>query len=320
MISIYRFFILYFLSFFFISFAKSIELKENTFIGIKDQLKEINKNEILELKNLVDKVHKSIKYGIGKNDLVFRDEILEYGEGHCGHLVRILLTELLKKGYSNFDIVYISTYNKRIHTVMQIKLKKSPQIVTLDPTTNLVYPYSVEEILKNPFLSKNVIGTSKYPVYSDLNFWSTVRQVLFIPYYDAFPIKPEKVYTKHINSFFPPPHNIDALFDGNFSTYTATKTGSNTHISISAKLKKESRISSIVIYPYDEKNYPEKIKIMCKRISSSKIIFDSRIFLKRGIIVINLPEGPYCDNLEFNFSKFKGQNRLLIRDIYIYGK
>lgn len=71
-----------------------------------------------------------------------------------------------------------------------------------------------------------------------------------------------------------------------------------------------------IVYPYDMQNYPAHLKIVC----DGKTLTDTPAELKRGMIIYNFPNEDSCSNVQLGFSDFQGQKRLLIKDIYFYGK
>jgi len=276
------------------------------------------KDEMLKLKEIVNSVHNSFKYGVGTMKAEFNDEIVKYGEGHCGHYSWMLLREFIKKGYEG-EIVSIITYNHRNHAMVEIERKSDKKKILVDATTNLVYSYGVEDILKKPSLSQDRIGQSTSPSYSDIDFWNSVKILRYYPYIGYLTVNNIKsITTKEAKVFYPKPNGIESAFDNKYNTYTATKMNQADNIVFSVDFKKENRLSSIVIEPYSNGIYPSKIKLYC----NNKIIVNKTIKPKRGMLIINLvePEQQYCKKLKFNFSDFQGQNRLLIRDIYFYGK
>lgn len=267
------------------------------------------------MKSLVVKVHNSISIGNGNNRCVFNDEIIRYGEGHCGHFAKILVRELLKYGYDS-EIVSIITYNKRNHAMVQVKLKNGKKIL-LDALSNIVYKYSIEEILLNTKLSQDkYFQNGNIKNYSNLSFFNTIKTLQFIPYIGTYILKNINNINVDDKLFFKKPNDIMSSFDYSYNTYSATKINASEKINLNIKFKDKDRISSIVIYPYSINDYPAKIKLNCDDIT----VFDQDIKLKRGMIVINFYANNKCNDLNFEFSDFKGQNRLLLRDIYIYGK
>jgi len=220
------------------------------FSACTDKTKNYNYNKDKELKQLyklVNKVHKSIRYGTGRKDAFFTDEILKYGEGHCGHISRVLFRELIKKGYQP-EIISINTYNKRSHSMIQIKTKYGSKIL-LDATTNIIYTKSVNEIVDKPSLvEKNTIGKS-------------VRNIQFLPYLDAYIIKDITNKDKIVN-----------LVD--FRYLTLFKIGKK----IKIKFSRLHRLSSIVIYPLNSNIQKRAIEVFC---------YDKKI-LKIGYIKVIL--------------------------------
>ena len=271
------------------------------FSACTDKTKNYNYNKDKELKQLykiVNKVHKSIRYGTGRKDALFTDEILKYGEGHCGHISRVLFRELTKKGYQP-EIISINTYNKRSHSMIQIKTKYGSKIL-LDATTNIIYTKSVNEIVDKPSLvEKNTIGKSKFIQFSNTDFWKSVRNIQFLPYLDAYIIKDITNKDKIVN-----------LID--FRYLTLFKIGEK----IKIKFSKLHRLSSIVIYPLNSNIQKRAIEVFCydkKNIKNS--IYKSDLIDQRSLFTINLSGNDYCKELELDFSK-----SIRVRDIYIYGK
>ncbi len=279
----------------------------------------LDHKELISLKKLLNEVHYSIKYGNPGKQLFFKNEILKNKTGHCGNLSRLLIFDLLKIGYNNFDIISISTYNKRNHTLVQLNLKNSAKAILLDPTTNIIYMHSLGQLLDKPSLCNDITGKSSFPKYSDINFWSTIENIIFIPYLDGLVIKPDMAYLKKNNIYLKSKYILNNLFDGIYRTYINIKIKQNKSVNIIAEFNKKKRISSIVIYPYDTRHYPSHLSIYCKNRSTEKKLFDGNIHITRGMIIVNLYKGPYCNNMEFSFSNCTS-NTLLLRNIFIYGE
>jgi len=273
-------------------------------------------DELAKMKKFVVKVHNLISPGLGNNSCVFNDEIIKYVQGHCGHFSKILVRELLKQGYES-EIVSIETYNKRNHAMVQVQLKNGKYIL-LDALSNVVYKYSIEEILLNTKLSQDkYFQKRKIQSYSNLSFFNSIHKLQFIPYVGTFILKNiSNVYVDD-KLFFKIPNDVNSLFDYKYNSYAATRTNVSEKINVQVKFSKQNRLSSVVIFPYSNEDYPKKVELK----------YDGEIFykndfikLKRSLIVINLEGNDYCQQLDFNFSDFQGQDRLLLRDIYIYGK
>ncbi len=302
--------------------SKANNIKQQTQINLqKNNIKYIRRNKELEvLYNYVKEIHNSISYGVGSNKCFFNDEIIKYGKGNCSHYSLMLARKLIVHGYK-MEIIAIKTYNKRIHSVVQTCLKTTGEKILLDATTGIVYLNSLGKILENPSLCSKVIGKSSLSVYSDFSFWSTVRTIQYIPYLGQLPLENiKRVEGQPKSAFYPKPNGINASLDLNYYTYTATKVNFSSPISILLQFSKMDRISSIVIEPYDINDYPSKIGILCQNDGRKTKIFDRKVKLVRGLIVINFPYGVRCKGIQIIFSDFVGQKRLLIRDIEIYGK
>jgi len=274
-------------------------------------------NEDIFLSKLVNKIHKEIKYGVGKKDLFFSDEILKYGFGNCGYYSILVFNELLKNGYKDIDSVFLETYDGRKHNVIQVRKKSTHKLVTLDATTNVYYLNGIGLLVDEPKKYKQKIGESTIKAYSDYSFWNSIKKVWYFPYKDAFVLQNiKKIYTNN-NLFYKIPNNVFAMFDYNYSTYAATKINLTGKIKFKVQFKKSNNITSIVIYPYSFTSYPKEVKLLC---NDNVVYNNSDIQLRRNLIVINFIKKLKCNSITFILGKFKGQNRLLIRDIYIYGK
>lgn len=274
----------------------------------------IDQQEYQHLQTIVSKVHQSIDYGVGNTELLFADEIIGLGEGHCGHFSWLLSRELWKQGYKN-EIVLIITYNKRDHTMVQVTTNDNHTIL-VDATTNLVYKHSVQEILSDPKLSQDVVQKGVHKSYSDVDFWSSVETLRFTPYIGISPLNNIKKIVDKQHDFHVSPNDQNALFDFNYGTYGATQGKGEKEVALDVKFTKKNRMSSVVVYPYDMQNYPAHLKIVC----DGKTLTDAPAELKRSMIIYNFPNEDSCSNVQLGFSNFQGQKRLLIKDIYFYGK
>lgn len=255
-------------------------------------------NEIKILNNLVNKVHKSIKYGNGDQDALFTDEVLKVGEGHCGHYSRMLFTELLKLHYSP-EIISIKTFDGRHHAMIQVKTKNN-NVVLLDATTNIIYKNDAGEIIHNPYIiNKSIIGKSVFPAFSNISFWSNIQSLKFLPYLDANVIKDYKINNKDLNTAFD--FLSSTIYDNNEKYFEV-------------EFKHPHRLSSIVIYSKTPKD-PIELEITCYNNTLDKSIFKKSLINQRSLFPINFYEKVVCKKLSFQFSDI-----LKIQDIYIYGK
>ncbi len=268
------------------------------------------------LYHIVTNIHKQIKYGVGKKNMFFPKEIIRNKVGNCGDYSILVFCKLLENNYKNIDNVCIETYDRRIHSLIQVRKKSNGKLAILDATLNIYYPNGVGTLVDNPKKSKYHLGTSSFTSYSNVSFWNSVKTITYLPYRDAFILRNIKRIVTRKSVFYNKPNNITALFDYDYKTYAATKSNLVNKINIKVEFKKKNRISSIVIYPYNVKNYPKKIKVKC----DGTTIYNKSIFLVRNLIVINFYHHDMCSSLDFVFSDFQGQNRLLLRDMYIYGK
>jgi len=278
------------------------------------------KVDLRQVEKTVKSVSSSIRYGVGAKEAMFNDEIIKTGVGNCGHYAIMLFRKLMSLGY-DVEIVSLETYNHRAHTLVQITSGETGKKIVADATTGLLYSHGVTEIVSNPELSREHIGKSRYPRYSDIDFWESIKSLRYFPYPAISMLDNiESLSLKNQRIFYETPHDIGALNDHNYDTYAATKEQAADQVTFVVTFKKRSRLSSIVIEPYSNELYPKHVAVAC--LDTDQMIFDDDIRLKRSLVVINIvdPAKQQCRRLRFSLSHFQGQNRLLIRDIYFLGK
>jgi len=262
-------------------------------------------------KSMVTETNKMIIYGKGKKGLCFDDEIVNHKNGHCGDYAKLLLRKLIKKGF-DAEIVSIRTQNGLAHAMVEVNVENKK--ILLDATTNIVYRNSVLELMINPLLAKRSIGKSMFPMYSNVYFWEGVKTISFIP---VIKCKTIKIFSIKSKTKFYKDHKLSIVINGTTNTYAAGYKDIPTKISID--FEKTSYLSSLLIVPYNYKNYPSSLQISCPL--NNKIIYkNENITLKRGVIPINFDDKIKCKHLDITFFSFKGQNRFLLRNIYLYGK
>lgn len=108
----------------------------------------IRKIEYIYFNNVINKIHNILKYGEGYPDDLFIDELEKRREGHCGHFSLFFFRELIMHDYS-VEIINITTFDNRIHTVVQVKLKSSDRYIVVDPTSKIIYKNSIGELIAN---------------------------------------------------------------------------------------------------------------------------------------------------------------------------
>jgi len=276
--------------------------------------------ETAEIAATVARVGTSIRYGTGTPEAEFNDEIVRRGEGHCGHYAAMLLREFLKLGYRG-EIVSVTTYNHRMHSLVQIRRKSDGKKILADATTGLVYAHSVEEIVGTPSLCREKTGRSRVPGYSGIDFWESVKSVTYLPFVGWRTIgRFRSVGTAEKGVFYPAPNGIAAVFDGDYDTYAATKARAAERVTVTAEFPTRSRLSSIVIVPYDNGTYPSRLSVVCEE--NNATVFRGGIRPDRGLLVVNIvdPRKQHCTRVRLTFSGFRGQKRLLVREIRFYGK
>lgn len=273
------------------------------------------KIEYIYFNNVINKIHNILKNGEGYPDDLFIDELEKRREGHCGHFSLFFFRELIMHDYS-VEIINITTFDNRIHNVVQVKLKSSDRYIVVDPTSKIIYKNSIGELIANPSLSNNKIGNSEYEVYTSESFWKNIKFIKFDTFIEMQPINKFRNIILNKEMFYESEIATSKIIDEDLNTYISQIEEKSKNAEIKFDFYKMTRLSSILIYPYDILHYPKKIKLIC----DDKLIYDNEIELKRGLIVVNFFGNDYCQQLDFIFSDFQGQDRLLLRDIYIYGK
>lgn len=266
---------------------------------VNSTLVDTNENyndEIGFLRNMVANVHGMINYGVGDSDAIFSDEIIQIGEGHCGHYSILLFLELVKEDY-NPKIIGISTTNNRNHSMIFVKLKSTSEYITLDATNNIIYLSDPYYLMDNAVeLNDLIIGTPIYVKYADFDFWNNVDTYDIYPYLGGYVIYDIEYEQSLVNIF---DFNNDTV---QFLDY------------VDIDLNGLHRLKSIVFYPANQE-YIGNLKVICSQNNNNAIIYNDKVNFLENLISINFQDENYCQELKIEFG-----HSIELKDIYIYGK
>ena len=170
-----------------------------------------------------NRIQKSIIYGTGLPGGESAQELLAYGEGHCGDYSYLMLRELKKQGYTARIVGVRSAYKNAAHSRVEVKI--NGKWYTFDPTYGIYYPNSIQEILDNPDLIYDMVGTpSVHSAYNRIEFF---RVPQYMSYNWDIDDRDKNIVigsTITSNTDFTSGNELDKLADNNDITYAAALT------------------------------------------------------------------------------------------------
>ncbi|MDC0761647.1 hypothetical protein POF51_13155 [Brevibacillus sp. AG] len=281
-------------------------------------------SNLLKLVELNLQIHNSFDYGVGLPGYPTMAQTIEYGNGHCGLYVTYLAEEFKKKGYkavvwdlhSGLSSSEQFLYHSVIETVIDNK------IYTFDPTLGIYYENSVSELITNASISKNAVGTiknEKLKIYANPYFWANVKktQIQTTLNYAKDNIITKVPYTvRGKDNFYSSPNDLEASLNLIGAEYTASKEGI-LPVEFTITFSKEVNVNRLYFEWFDLDNYPTEFSIYDNK--NSKLISTYKDYVNEvGYENTWLNSSVKTNSLTFKFSKFKGQQRLLLRNLHLY--
>ncbi|HHY71901.1 MAG TPA: hypothetical protein GX497_01455 [Bacillus bacterium] len=184
-----------------------------------DNLKQRQLEFVIKLN---DKVHHMLIYGPGLDGDESAQELLDYGEGHCGDFNYLLIRDLLMNGFEARSVGIDSGYNNASHSRVEVKIGGS--WYTFDPTYNTYFPHSTEDMISNPELISDMVGVpNEHSFYNDIEFFKSPQKIYYeynMDYRDRNLVKESKISST--TSFYDG-YGVDQLADGIYDTYTGAQ-------------------------------------------------------------------------------------------------
>ena len=125
-------------------------------------------------------ISNTIAYGVGpvfENRNPTEEEILTYGEGHCGMYAYLFAKQLSMQGIESHT-VDIRRFDGAAHSVVEVDI--DGKVYTFDPTLGVYYQAGVKDLVDNPNFELLKMGNPvRLPEYASATFWSGVRQLVY---------------------------------------------------------------------------------------------------------------------------------------------
>lgn len=284
------------------------------------------KDEKSELKSLIKlnlEIHNSFEYGKGLPGYPTLEETIKFGNGHCGLYTTYFAEKAIKMGFNPIVVDLtsgIKNEDELFHSVVEIKLGKNYYI--FDPTLGIYYKHNINDLVTSPFLANQKVGTvtnENLEIYSKPIFWSNVFDLNILhnqDYYQQDYIHSNEFEVISKNLFYKSPNDLYASFDGKvFDNYTASIEG-DVPVSFTIKFKNPITVNRIYLSWFDFQNFPTEFKVYDN--NGNELV--SRANYQNNVGYLNewLRNSVMTDSLTFSFTKFKGQQRLLLRKLSIY--
>lgn len=220
-------------------------------------------------------------------------------------------------------LVGVFARNGLNHLLAEVFINK--KWVVADGSNGIMYPYSILELVANNKLLNDIVGipNDDYKVYTSDEFWDSIVK---IEYHDVYEYEKPLIvnYEKSSDNFIQPDNSakivIDYSNDLNYAATIESMDESDTYILMS--LKEHADINRIVIKWYDNKNYAVDYKLEGSIDGSSFFLINrpknyeaETTDLEQTIFQVEAK----IKYLKFSSTKYNGQQRLLIRNIKIYG-
>ncbi|AQS60350.1 stalk domain-containing protein [Desulforamulus ferrireducens] len=185
-------------------------------IIISERVNSVSIEDVISINKFVNGL---LKYGKGLGGQVPAKELISYGEGHCGDFCYLMMRELAKKGIEARIVGVTSTFKNANHSRVEVKI--DGKWYTFDPTFNVYYNYSIQEMIDNPELSKTVVGNfDKSNSYMSPLFFKNASSILY--YYDI-DNRDHKIIGEGTeilsNVNYLTNYELDKAFDGDIKTY-----------------------------------------------------------------------------------------------------
>lgn len=272
------------------------------------------------VKEINDRIHKSISYGIGTGQSSSSKEVLEYGEGHCGDYAYLMVKELRKKGYEARMVGIASSYYDGMHTRVEVKIDDKWYI--FDPTFNIAFPNSTMEIIKKPDLIKLMEGIpSDESKYNKEEFFKGVQLIEYTYDIDNRDNNLSKVAKVKSDLEFEEGYEANKSLDQDSITFTAA----NSYVlpqSMKYTFEQEYKIYRIKIKWYSPEISGKSFKIeymnekgQYKTICNEKNYVDPQ---GDGVYEYILSKPITTKEIRFTLEEAYEQSRILIREFMIF--
>ena len=173
--------------------------------------------------NMNANVHSMLRYGKGIGYAASANEVIAFGEGHCGDYTYLLMREISKLNFESRIVGVRSRYKNAAHSRLEVKIEG--KWFTFDPTLNIYYPHSTQEMIDNPDLSEDIIGEPSFQSpYIDKAFFSSPKLIEYL--YDA-DLRDKNIVTNstiETQTTFYEGYGTDNLMDGIIATFSASNT------------------------------------------------------------------------------------------------
>ncbi|WP_458411721.1 hypothetical protein ACNQFZ_12730 [Schinkia sp. CFF1] len=285
--------------------------------------KDKEQTQLASLIKLNLEVHNSFDYGQGLPGYPTLEETIQYGNGHCGLYATYFAEKASKIGFHPIVVDLtsaINNENKLFHSVVELKIGEKDY--TFDPTLGVYYKHNVTELFMSPLLAEKKVGKSindNVKVYGTPMFWGNITNVKVyhdLDYYQSDYLQTQKFEVSTKSSFFNSPNDLGASFDGKaYDNYTASKEG-ELPVVFTIKFKSPVDVNRIYFAWYDLENYPTDFTVYDE--NGNPLIKKTNYKNNIGHFNEWLPESSKTDSLTFSFTKFEGQQRLLLRKLSVY--
>lgn len=274
------------------------------------------------IKTTNTKIHNSIKYGPGLPGPQNEKELLAYGEGHCGDYSYLLARELKKYGFNTRIVGIRSSYKNAAHSRVEVKINGKWNV--LDPTFNIFFPNSIQELIDNPDLVDFMQGIpSTTSAYNDKDFFRNAKYIEYV--YDIDGIDKNIATLGTITSetdFSILNYELSKMIDQNYITFSAANTYTLPQ-SFTIEFDGIQEFYRIKIAWYSNTIYGQDFSIefldpsdnQFKQLINEVNYIDSD---NDGVYEYILQDSIKTNKVRFNLLKAYGQSRTLIREFMIF--
>lgn len=281
----------------------------------KIRLRCLNKELVEDMQNKAEYISTYYIYGKGESLSDGLQSVIDDGKGNCSHTAYTIARYARESGVEARLVSLVAkTAN---HVVCEVNVDGG--WMTVDASNGVFYPHSVYELLKEPSLLSDMIGTANEfsKVYTLKSFWSNIYSVKVNRFSDI--LKPIKATVYQSSNDFMPENGANIVTDySDDRKYAACYAGEQTSW-ITLDLGNVRPVDLVAIDWYNADNYAGVCQIDGSE--NGEDYFSLRnTWNKTDVSTTNEMNIKPTETryIRFTFSDFKGQPRLLIRNIKVF--
>lgn len=284
-------------------------------LGAADVDNTLTQEQHLEkLHNIAISVSKQFpEPGVGIPHLEGLEKLLESQEGHCGHFVYLFARQLQELGYP-YTIYGITSNISWGHALIEVTVEDEPFL--FDPSNGIYYPYSLTELIANPELTQQKVGTVSdiYKPYALPEFFGDINR--YYAFNDTNSYEHNVMADATIVSASPSGEDRGpekAIDDAIVTHYESVD---DQPASIEVDLAQKEQIYRVSFAWLSVEDYATDITVESVVDGQATTVLTAENQTPGGSITNLMLKKPVeAEKLIFSFSNYQGNNKLSIRDL-----